>query len=532
VPINVTLKTADETPPGMVFVTTGDEPRIALIAGLDHLPPQRLRDFWIDRHEVTNREFKRFLDAGGYRDRAYWQHPFVDKGRIVPFEQAMTRFVDSTGRPGPAAWESGSFVDGQDEWPVAGVSWYEAAAYAAFAGKSLPTIFHWSRVADQRMSGLVVPRSNFHSRGPVKTGASGGANRYGAFDLAGNVKEWCWNRADESRRYIMGGAWDEPVYLFNDADARSPFERQGNFGFRCVKYSGDELHAAVGALVAIEERDFRREKPASDAAFAFYRTLYDYDRSDLGVRADGADDSHPDWRVERVSFNAAYGNERVPALVYLPKGVKPPYQTVVFFPPSAALTQRSSAQINTRPFEWVMKSGRALVYPIYKSTFERGDGLTSDYPQQTKNFRDHVVAWAKDVKRSVDYLETRQDIDRERVAFLGLSWGAAMAPIYLAVEPRFKTAVLLVGGFYVQRAAPEVEAINFAPRAKTPVLMLNGRFDFFLPEDKTQVPMFDLFGASAKDKRRIVYDTGHNIPRPELIRESLAWFDAYLGPVR
>jgi hypothetical protein len=62
--------------------------------------------------------------------------------------------------------------------------------------------------------------------------------------------------------------------------------------------------------------------------------------------------------------------------------------------------------------------------------------------------------------------------------------------------------------------------------------MLNGRFDFFLPEDKTQIPMFELLGAPANNKRRIVYDTGHNIPRPELIRESLVWLDRYLGPTR
>ena len=528
----VTLQTTEQTPPGMVFVTTGDEPRIALMAGLDHLPPQRLRNFWIDRYEVTNREFQRFVDAGGYRERKYWQHPFKEGNRTLAFEQAIARFVDSTGRPGPATWESGRFLEGQEDLPVTGVSWYEASAYAVFAGKSLPTIFHWSRVADQRMSGLVAPRSNFHGRGPMKAGASGGVNRYGTFDLAGNVKEWCSNQADESKRYIMGGAWDEPAYLFNDPDARSPFERAANFGFRTVKYSDNESLATTGELVAFEARDFRNEKPVSDETFAIYRTLYDYDPTDLAARVETIDDSNPDWRLDRVSFNAAYGNERVPALVYLPKRGNPPYQTVVVFPPSGVLSQRSSARINTRPFDWVVKSGRALVYPIYKSTYERGDEITSDYPQPTNAFRDHVIAWAKDVRRTVDYLETRQDVDGGRLAYLGLSWGAAMAPVFLAVEPRFKAAILIVGGFYVQRSASEVEAINFAPQVRVPVLMLNGRFDFFLPEDTTQIPMFQLLGTPDADKRRIVYDTGHNIPRPELIRESLSWLDKYLDVPR
>jgi formylglycine-generating enzyme required for sulfatase activity/dienelactone hydrolase len=530
--LRATLHAESDTPAGMVYVTTGDQPVTALIAGLDHLPPQRLRNFWIDRYEVSNREYKRFVDAGGYRDRKYWTYPFADGERILTFEQAMARFVDSTGRPGPAVWESGNFLEGQADYPVRGVSWYEAAAYAAFAGKSLPTIFHWSRVAEQRFSGVIAPRSNFHGQGPVKVGTSGGMNRYGAFDLAGNVKEWCWNRADDSTRYILGGAWDEPAYLFNDPDARSPFERRPNFGFRSVKYSDGDAVARTGELVALERRDFNKETPVSDTVFAAYRTLYDYDRTDLAARTEATVDSNPDWRVEKVSYAAAYGGERVPALIYLPKQGKPPYQTVVFFPGSSTISFRSSDQINTRNFDWVLKSGRAFVHPIYKSTFERGDERINDYPDMSNGYRDHVIAWAKDVRRTVDYLESRPDIDHARLAYMGLSWGSGMAPIYLAMEPRFKSAVLIVGGFYTQRSKPEVEALNFAPRAKLPVLMLNGRFDFFLPEDTTQVPMFRLFGAPDAQKKRVVYDTGHNIPRPDLIRESLDWLDRYLGSVR
>jgi dienelactone hydrolase len=497
----------------MVHVTAGDEPRAAVIAGL----------------LVTNREYKRFVDAGGYRDPRYWRQPFVDRGRTLTFAQAIARFTDSTGRPGPATWESRSYREGDDDLPVTGVSWYEAAAFAAFAGKSLPTIFHWSRVADQRLSGFVAPRSNFRGKGVLKVGASGGMNRYGAFDLAGNVKEWCWNRSDASKRYLMGGAWDEPAYLFNDPDAREPFERGANFGFRCVKYSTDDVVASMNELVSFQPRDFNKEKPVADSVFAAYRGMFDYDPRDLNARRDHTDDSSVDWRVERVSFSAAYGNERLPALMYIPKSLHPPYKTVVFFPGSNALSQRSSAQLSERPFDWVIKSGRALIYPIYKSTYERGDEITSDYPNPTNTFREHVIAWTKDVRRMVDYLEIRPDVDRDHTAFVGVSWGAAMAPIYLAVEPRFKAAVIVLGGFYAQRSAPDVDAVNFAPRVTIPVLMLNGRFDFYLPEETTQIPMFNAFGTPAADKRRIVFDSGHNIPRPDLIRESLDWLDKYAG---
>ena len=101
----------------------------------------------MDRYEVTNRQFKAFVDGGGYGKREYWKQPFVGTGREISWEEAQAQFRDATGRPGPASWELGSFPEGREDFPVDGVSWYEAAAYAEFAGKSLPTVYHWYRAA-------------------------------------------------------------------------------------------------------------------------------------------------------------------------------------------------------------------------------------------------------------------------------------------------------------------------------------------------------------------------------------------------
>jgi len=534
-PMAFTLHTAATTPPGMVYATAGDDPFPLYIPGFEHLPGVKLRDFWIDRFEVSNREFKSFVDAGGYRNRAFWEHPFVKDRRTLSFEEAIATFTDSTGRPGPATWELGQYPEGRDDFPVTGVSWYEASAYAKYAGKSLPTIYHWSRVAEQPFSGWIVPRSNFGGSGPAKVGASGAMTRFGAFDLAGNVKEWCSNRADATRRYILGGAWDEQVYMFNDPDARSPFDRADNFGFRGVKYSPDESLANAGAeLVAFEARDFATETPVNDQTFTLFRRIYAYDKTDLKPAVESVDESsNPEWRAEKVSFAAAYGGERIPAFLFLPKGFTPPYQAVVYFPGAGAIHQRSSIEIRTKTFDWILKSGRAVIYPIFKGTHERSDpGLISDNPNQTNAYREHVISWAKDVSRSIDYLETRPEIATDRIAFMGVSWGAAMGPVYLALEPRLKAGALILGGFYVQRSAPEVDAFNFASRVHVPVLLLNGRFDFFYPMDTAQLPMFKLFGVPEEQKRRVIYDTGHNIPRPEMVRETLDWLDRYLGPVQ
>ena len=202
--------------------------------GLDHLPEVHLPDYWIDRHEVTNREFKRFVDDGGYRRPELWREPFLNDGTVLAFDAAMARFRDATGRSGPATWEMGAYVAGQDDYPVAGVSWYEASAYARWAGKSLPTIYHWSRAADHILSGDVVPASNFSGKALQPAGASGGITRGGTTDMAGNVKEWCLNAAG-AKRYILGGAWNEPLYMFTDPDAQSPFARDPTHGFRCIK---------------------------------------------------------------------------------------------------------------------------------------------------------------------------------------------------------------------------------------------------------------------------------------------------------
>jgi len=521
-----------QTPGGMVRVISAGQPFSIFIPGLDHLPAVTVPDYWIDRHEVTNREFKRFVDDGGYRRQELWREPFVRDGVTLSFAEAMKIFRDSTGQPGPATWELGSFVAGQEDYPVGGVSWYEAAAYAHWAGKSLPTIYHWSRVADQRTSGDVVPASNFSGKGLLPAGRSGGANRAGAADMAGNLKEWCWNPSG-TKRYILGGAWNEPVYMFTDPDAQSPFARSPTYGFRCLKVDRPEdVTAALAGAVDLRTRDLLAVKPVTDPVFEAWRSLYSFDHGNLKAKVDSTDESSAEWRVEKVSYAAAYGDERIPAYLFLPKNAKPPYQVVIYFPGSNSINQRSSANLNVDLVNFVMRSGRALLYPIYKSTYERGDVIENDYPSTTAVWRDHMIMWSKDLGRSIDYLESRPDIDRDRVGYLGYSWGAGVAPLLLAVEPRIKMALLIVGGLYLQPALPEADPVHFARRVRIPVLMLNGRFDFFFPTDSSQEPMFTLLGTPPDRKRRVVYDTSHTIPRTELIRETVEWMDRYLGPVR
>ena len=88
------------------------------------------------------------------------------------------------------------------------------------------------------------------------------------------------------------------------------------------------------------------------------------------------------------------------------------------FPGSYAVYERSSKNLDVFGLGFIMRSGRALVYPIYKSQYERGDGLESDDPGETARYRDHVIYWGKDLGRTIDYLETRKDLKSGQVGVL------------------------------------------------------------------------------------------------------------------
>ena len=521
-----------DLPAGMVRVPGGPVP--LLVPGYDRLPPIEIPDYFIDRYEVTNRQFKQFVDQGGYSRRELWKEPFTDGGRTLVFEEAVVRFRDRTGRPGPSTWMSGDHPEGQDEFPVTGVSWFEAAAYAAFAGKSLPTVHHWNHAAGMWASAVIIPASSFGEVGPARVGSHRDLDAYGAQDMAGNAKEWCWNPSGD-KRYILGAAWNEPPHMFNELDAQSPFDRGVRNGFRLVKYLDEaEVPATVkGPLPDIHTRDYAKEKPVADAIFEVYRSLYAYDRTELKASIEAIEDSSDRFRREKVAFAATYGNERMFAYLYTPKNVRPPWQVVLFFPGAAVTRLRSIEELPpSYLLSFILKSGRAVALPVFKSTFERGDALKMTDQEPTRFYRDHVIEWSNDLGRTLDYLETRAEFDRHAIAFYGASWGAKLGPIMLATEPRLRAAVLVGGGLNLVGAFPEVDPFNFAPRVKQPVLMINGRFDFQFPVSTSQEAVFRVLGTPDNDKRHVVFESGHHPPNDLTMKETLDWFDRYLGPVR
>lgn len=516
------LHAPEASPADMVFVPAGEVTYM--------LQRRSVPAFWIDRFEVTNEQFQRFVEDRGYQRPELWPDEVFISKEGPDRSGILEQFVDQTGLPGPSTWALGTFPEGRADHPVEGVSWYEATAYAAWAGKRLPNVFQWYRAAglgSRQAANFsdIIAASNFSGLGTVAVGSTGGLGPYGTYDMAGNVAEWCINSA-AGQRHRLGSSWQENSYQFQDVNAFDPAARGPGFGLRLARES-DSIGPTHEDDIQIPPRPI--SEPVDDPTFAIYSRLYEYDPAPLEAVVDEADDGHEAWRRERVSFSAAYADERITAQVFIPRNSTPPYQTIVHFPGGDALLLGSSREAGLLHVEPFLRTGRAVVYPVYRGTFERR-GRTTPGPNTR---RDLIVDQVKDVRRTLDYLETRSDIDTDRIAFHGLSYGAVRAPFVLATEHRFRTAMLVsVGLVPSQHLPPEIQQIDYLPRVELPVLMVSGRDDFSFPYESAQLPFFDLIGTAAARKSHIALDSGHLPPGyTELTRALLDWTDEWLGPM-
>jgi formylglycine-generating enzyme required for sulfatase activity len=227
--------------------------------------------FYIDKYEVANAQFKSFIDAGGYTTQAFWS-------------AAGWSVRTSGGWTQPLYWSTGDYHSGPDwpDFPVVGVSWYEAEAYANFAGRRLPTEAEWEKAArgtDQRTypwgNSLDGSQTNYWGSGdPYESSGyttpvgfydgrlhlnplfqtTNSPSFYGAYDMAGNVWEWAadWYQANYysvspssnppgpltgSYRTVRGGAWYNGTGSLRSAYriGNNPADRNAFIGFRCAK---------------------------------------------------------------------------------------------------------------------------------------------------------------------------------------------------------------------------------------------------------------------------------------------------------
>jgi gamma-glutamyl hercynylcysteine S-oxide synthase len=225
--------------------------------------PMLVDSFYFDRDCVTNADYARFVQAGGYDSPHFWPQD------ILPF---VLQFVDGNGNSGPRFWLDGKPPADKLDHPVVGICWYEANAYARWAGKRLPTTAEWQRAgtwshchagggAEQRYpwgNAFEHSRANIwtHNRRdtvPVDALVDGN-NPNGIRQLIGNVWEWVdtqYTPANEGTVKVMlseamaevrGGAFD--TYFASQASCQfrtgQPiFSRPSNVGFRCCVSAHD-----------------------------------------------------------------------------------------------------------------------------------------------------------------------------------------------------------------------------------------------------------------------------------------------------
>ncbi len=540
--IDYPLDQCKNGPPNMIYIPEVKSQQLHLIM-LNNLRPVSLDAFYMDRYEVINKDFQEFVDIGGYQKREYWEEALGEGG--TSWEEAMGKFLDKTELPGPSTWENGKYPEGKGNYPVSGISWFEAAAYAKYREKRLPSFYHWVAEARPLRASHMIPFSNIGEpeagkakRELAPPGQYPGISASGAYDMAGNVREWCWNDSERGR-FLLGGAYSDVPYLFTNAYAKGPFDRSEGNGFRCIQCIGEaSLKKFEWKKIPYRIRDYSKEKPISKEEFDEVKKLYapPTDPRPLDPRKDETIEE-TDWIQQRISFDASYEHKNYPrmeAILFLPRDVKKPYQPIMFAPGVDCYDKEDSTMTwnlaSIRHVRSLCRMGRAVIYPIYMETYERGGGGTTPDNMTDTGSRKVAIQGFQDFSRCIDYLKKyrSEDFDLENIGYCGVSYGAMAGPLVLALEKRIRAAVFVDGGFTPRKEIPpDLDMINFAPRVEAPVLMLNGIYDAIFPPKESQEPLYRLLGSEVKDY--ITFNSGHSVPVEERNRETKKWFDKYLG---
>jgi dienelactone hydrolase len=277
-------------------------------------------------------------------------------------------------------------------------------------------------------------------------------------------------------------------------------------------------------------RDYWSESPAGDSVYETYARLYDYEPAALDPVVELADTVNG-WPMERVSFTGPGSGGRMGVYLFLPEEGRPPYQTILFFNGYAQDSPALDAK-HTIMFDYFLRSGRAVAVPILYGTYEPYDPLTGVEQDWFYQSPEIVIRWVRELRRAVDYLEARPDMDARRLAYYGMFIGATHSPIFLATEPRIKVAFTETGALVplLPSPPPEVDPFQFLPRVRTPIAIMNGRYSGEWPYEASQLPMLDYLG-TAPEHRRLVAGVGDPVPFSEVVPIATPWYEEYLGSV-
>ena len=533
----VKLPPAAEVPDGMVFIPAGNlrVPLAGFYSDFD------LGDFYIGRTEVSNNEFAAFVDAGGYDNPDYWLD-LEDEEAGMTFDVFRERFVDSTGRPGPAHWVNGGYPQGAEDLPVTGVSWYEAMAYAKFRGMKLPTARHWARAAlglnegRQPLAPHLLSVARTTSPGPGKVDDDTAMSTWGSVNMIGNVQEWTTTRDGDSR-LTLGTSFAGPQWQYALATASLPGARLPDQGFRLALYDDEVPDPQLMLSGAVP----RIPGPTRDE-FADYMEGFAYAPGSISPAAaeQVSVTEEQDWIRERYVITSEALSDALPVLVFRPRESAGQLQPVIFLPPGDSY-QRSfpSADIDITRYriDFVVRSGRALVWPIIAGTHERQ--LPRNRPRPN-NLAERWLNVKRDRRNEIgaviDFLEFSDAYAGDKVALLAASFGATfVSPHILVAEERIRTAVMMsatLAGVDTNVFPDIVNPNTYWPKVGQPILLLNGRYDISTHQLESREALLETIGTAAEDKRGIVYDSSHwPLPPHRVEKDVTEWLDEYLGPV-
>ena len=537
------LLPVDATPAGMVFVPGGDYRLVAWSRPTDKRV--QLSDYFIDKYEVSNSDYKEFINAGGYIKRDFWQYPFVKDGAAISHDEAMRLFVDRTGLAGPREWSNQNPPDGKADHPVTGITWYEAAAYAAFRGKKLPTAFQWEKAARNGIRGAagvafmpwgvfypgdtLTHRANFGTATLPVTSSEFGMSQFGAHNMAGNVAEWTLN--DSSDGFLAtGGSWSDPTYTFAQYGGRPGLFSSDKLGFRLARDGPDVKGDQGGARIEMTQ-EVPEYVPTPAATFAKLADGYKYEKTPLEARIEETKET-PDWKRERITFNGA-GGARAIAYLYLPNHFARPLQVLHLVPAgdvnSGFRSLTDAMDDRMAPF---IKSGRAAFGVVLSGYIERlrpaGEGPPDP---STIEYFDRTLNRITDLRRGIEYLETRRDLDPTRIGLVAPSAGSTLGMILTAIDSRYRAVVMVGAGLPAGYSVivREANPIYFASHIRAPKLIVQGRYDEDTSLRTATEPLFKLL---PEPKRLVLYDGGHVPAVDVMVSSSQGWLDATMGPVK
>jgi len=495
----------------------------------------KIYPFGVSKTEVSNHEFKVFLDFGGYNNSDYWDFPTKINGREYSFDEVKSLFTDKYGKPGPKNWSYGEYPDGEDELPVNGVSWFEARAFARYKSLDLPNIYQWLDAA--LLSGFTsklpeLKNSNYNST-KLKNVNFQSKNLNLLPNIAGNVREWVINPHGNDRRSILGGAFNTNKYTFNSFYSLNPLDRSIQNGFRLVKNFDNEIEENNSFNVRHIERNFDDEIDVSDEVFEVYKSQFDYPKTLLKVTTLEVKSPNPNYSIEKFEMDPPYSSdEKLYGFIISSKEFKNKSVPIIEFPTAGAIFSNKIIIDDNllKSRKYMLDEGYSLIIPIYYNNYDREKSLKSWWPNESEEYKNAIIKIGKDFKRVIDYLETREDLDIKKLSYLGYSWGSVTSNILLAIDDRIKSAAIFIGGLMLQKSRKEIESHIYLRRIKIPILHIVGKLDGIFEYEDSFLPWNKLIGTPEEDKFIIAIDNaghGDGISRDIIINNHLELLKKY-----